>query len=40
MVEKSGVVLDWSVLKIAIFSYEIASKSVESLLKFNVVIVD
>lgn len=40
MVEKSGTVLDFSVLRIAIFSYEIAAKSVEHLLKFNTVIAD
>lgn len=40
MVEKFGTVLDFSVLRIAIFSYEVASKSVDNLLKFNVVIAD
>lgn len=40
IVEKSGTVLDFTVLRIAIYSYEIASKSVDQLNRFNVVIAD
>jgi SNF2 family DNA or RNA helicase len=40
VVDKYGTVLDYSVLKIAIYSYEIASKSIATLQKFKVVIVD
>lgn len=38
--EKYGTVLDFTVLRIAIFSYEIAAKSVEHLTKFKIVIAD